>query len=83
MLMTSKAKKSAANISVDAAIIPDVLMLDLAFRLGLTTNVDNEIGIGAKFHIVRNVKLEVDVAYSLPATGTGELQILPLIFGAF
>jgi hypothetical protein len=76
-------QKSAANISVDAAIIPDVLMLDLAFRLGLTTNVDNEIGIGAKFHIVRNVKLEVDVAYSLPATGTGELQILPLIFGAF
>jgi hypothetical protein len=76
---------SSINILADLAVIPDVLMLDAAFRLDLNTYANAEdsktgAGIGAKFHIVRNVKLEVDVAYTF---ASGDLQILPQIFGAF
>jgi hypothetical protein len=76
--------KNSLNIAVDAAIIPDVLVLDLIGRVDLSAKkaADSKTGAGvaAKFNIVRNVKLEVDVAYTF---GSGELAILPLIFGAF
>jgi len=77
-------KSTSLNIAVDAAVIPDVLMLDLMGRVDLSAKDSKSsktgAGVAAKLHIVRNVKLEVDVAYTF---GSGNLEIMPLIFGAF
>jgi hypothetical protein len=76
-------KATSLNVLVDAAIIPDVLMVDLGTRIDLSSKAkDSKTGamLAGKLHINRNTKLEVDVAYTF---ASGDLQVLPLIFGAF
>jgi hypothetical protein len=70
--------KTSLNIAVDAAVT-EALSVFLAFRAGIT-GVDHQVGGGIKYQIVRNIKLELDVAYDL---ANGDVEFMPQIFGAW
>jgi hypothetical protein len=74
-----KNTSTSLNVLVDAAIVPDVLMVDLGARIDLTGKNTGAM-VAGKLHINRNTKLEVDVAYTFDS---GNFQVMPLIFGAF
>jgi hypothetical protein len=73
------ASAMSLNVAAEAALVPDLLMVDVAAAIGLA-NADTRVGAGVKFHITRNVKFEADFAYN---TTKSEWQLLPLIFASF
>jgi len=81
---------------VEAGVIPDVAMVGLLVgftqqTLPAVVNSDLDIGLVGKYHVARNVKLELDFVYTTKSTdGTfaatdtvSEWLIMPMVFAAF
>jgi hypothetical protein len=87
----------ALTAYVEAGIVPDVFMLGLAFAMAsdtidvattTITTTKTDMGLVAKYHVFRNLKVELDVFYTTVANdyndqASTEFLILPMIFGAF
>lgn len=79
-----EAELSALTVQAEIALVPDSFNLGLAARVGLADGVATQVGLLAKYNIVRNVRLQLDAHYQLADDfNDSELFILPMVFGSF